>query len=185
MNLIHFSSQTPEWATPQDLFDKLNSDYHFTLDVAATAENAKCKKFFTAEDDGLQKDWSSDVCWMNPPYGRGIIKWIAKAHDAWRSGATVVCLLPSRTDTRWFHKYCVHGRVEFIAGRIKFGGSKCGAPFPSMLVHFDDTQCMFCENKRRDGKFAGSQICVPCYDILFQYSPSLALVRQMIGDSRP
>ena len=128
-----FSSATDMWATPQDLFDKLNAEHHFTLDVCAIAENAKCPRYYSPADDGLMQDWVG-VCWMNPPYGREIGRWVQKAYE---SKAKVVCLLPARTDTKWFHEYCVKGQITFLRGRLKFGGSKNSAPFPSMLVVFD------------------------------------------------
>ena len=130
-----FSSAKCEWSTPQDLFDKINEWYEFNLDVCALPENTKCKDYFTPEIDGLKQDWKG-VCWMNPPYGREIGKWIKKAYDESRKGCTVVCLLPARTDTRWFHDYCVKGEIEFIKGRLKFGGCKNNAPFPNMIVVF-------------------------------------------------
>lgn len=132
-----FSSATVEWATPQELFDNLDREFGFTLDVCATPENAKCHVYFTKADDGLSKGWGKNVCWMNPPYGRGISDWVRKAFVASQYGATVVCLLPSRTDTRWWHKYIVeHAEVRFVRGRLKFGGAKNPAPFPSAICIF-------------------------------------------------
>lgn len=133
MSSVHFSSATDLWATPQDFFDQLNAEFGFTLDVCATADNAKCAKFYTAADDGLAQPWHG-VCWMNPPYGREIGKWMAKALQASQQGATVVCLVPSRTDTRWWHDSAVKGEVRFIKGRLKFGSAKANAPFPSAVV---------------------------------------------------
>lgn len=133
---VLFSSKTDLWATPQDLFDRLNAQYNFELDVCASAENAKCSRYFTRDMDGLAQVWSGR-CWMNPPYGRGIGAWVEKAYRSSIRGATVVCLLPARTDTKWFHDYCLpHGKIEFIRGRLKFGGSTNAAPFPSMIVTF-------------------------------------------------
>lgn len=130
------TAATVEWGTPQDLFDQLNDEFKFTLDVCATPENAKCERFFTPEDDGLCQEWTGS-CWMNPPYGRGIDKWIRKAYESSEAeGCSVVCLLPVRTDTAWFHDYVCKGTVEFIRGRLKFGGCKNSAPFPSMLTIF-------------------------------------------------
>lgn len=136
-NDLMFSSKTDLWETPQDFFDKLNARFQFETDVCALPENAKCKRFFTPEMDGLKQEWTG-VCWMNPPYGRQIGKWIRKAYESARDNlATVVCLLPARTDTRWFHDYILpHAEVQFIKGRIKFGGAKENAPFPNMLVTF-------------------------------------------------
>lgn len=133
---LMFSSETDMWSTPQDLFDELNAKFHFVLDVCATKENAKCEKYFTKEQNGLLQNWGGyeGFKWMNPPYGREIGKWIKKASE---SGLTV-CLLPARTDTKWFHEYIYNCRAEihFIKGRLKFGGCKNSAPFPSMIVIF-------------------------------------------------
>jgi len=134
---VMFSSKTEEWETPQDIFDELNEIFKFTLDPCATDQNAKCDSYFTKEDDGLAQDWGGHRVFMNPPYGREIKKWIEKAHDeAEKPNTIVVCLLPSRTDTKWFHKWCVEGDIWFIEGRLKFGGAKNSAPFPSMVVIF-------------------------------------------------
>ena len=132
---VHFSSATDLWATPQAFFERLNARFGFTLDVCATPENAKCAAYFTTADDGLAQDWRG-TCWMNPPYGRAIGKWMRKAYESSLSGATVVCLVPARTDTRWWHDYAAKGEVEFIKGRLKFGGSRNSAPFPSAVVTF-------------------------------------------------
>ena len=132
---VHFSSASDLWSTPQDLFDKLHAAHHFTLDVCATADNAKCARYFTQADDGLAQVWEG-VCWMNPPYGRTIGLWMAKALHSSRSGATVVCLVPARTDTRWWHDYAMKGEIEFLRGRLKFGGHRNSAPFPSAIVTF-------------------------------------------------
>lgn len=131
-----FSSATEEWATPQDLFDYWDSVFHFNIDVCATPENAKCSKFFTKEGDALKQDWKDYICWMNPPYGKNIYQWVEKAYHSAKRGALVVCLLPARTDTRYFHDFCCKGYVVFLKGRLKFGGSKNPAPFPSMVVVF-------------------------------------------------
>ncbi len=132
---VHFSSATDMWSTPQDFFDHYNDIYNFTLDVCASPENAKCKHFFTEADDGLAQDWVGN-CWMNPPYGREIIHWVKKAYESSLEGATVVCLVPSRTDTKWWHEYVMKGQIEFIRGRLKFGDAKNSAPFPSVVVTF-------------------------------------------------
>ena len=136
MNIdLHFSSKTDDHSTPQWLFDKLNQQYKFELDVCASDKNHKCAIYFSKQDDGLTKAWSGSV-WMNPPYGRTIGSWVKKAYESSLTGATVVCLLPARTDTSWFHDYCLRGNVEFIRGRLKFNNAKNNAPFPSMLVVF-------------------------------------------------
>ena len=101
-------------------------------------ETAKCEKYFTPEIDGLKQDWSKDICWMNPPYGRAISRWIEKAYNEGLKGATVVCLIPSRTDTRYWHDYCMKAsEIKLIKGRLKFGNSKNSAPFPSAIVVFN------------------------------------------------
>lgn len=135
---VHFSSETDMWATPQDTFDKLNQEFDFNLDPCATPENAKCQEFFTKSQNGLEQDWSGKRVFMNPPYGRVIGDWVKKAAGG---GALVVCLLPARTDTKWFHNY-IYGKAEirFLKGRLKFGGSKNSAPFPSMVVIFRNEQ---------------------------------------------
>ena len=133
---VHFSSNTNEWYTPRDLFTKLNLEYNFTLDPCATPENALCSKYFTKDIDGLTQDWSKDIVFMNPPYGREIGKWIKKAYEESQKGAVVVCLIPSRTDTAYWHDYVMKGKITFIRGRLKFGGSKNPAPFPSAIVVF-------------------------------------------------
>lgn len=139
MNTVHFLSQTPEWETPQNLFDELNRVYHFTLDPCATPHNAKCAHFFTREQDGLSQTWDG-VVFLNPPYGRAIGKWMQKAYESSLKGTTVVCLVPARTDTRWFHTYCLQGSITFLRGRLKFGNARSSAPFPSMLVVFPGRQ---------------------------------------------
>lgn len=130
------SSKSAEWSTPQDFYDKLDQEFHFTLDPCATHENAKCKHHFTEEDDGLERCWYDNVVFMNPPYGRKISKWLEKAYMSSKHNTTVVCLVPSRTDTRWWHDYCMKGEIRFIKGRLKFGNSKNSAPFPSAVVIF-------------------------------------------------
>ena len=133
---VHYSSKTNEWSTPKAFFDKLNKEFNFTLDPCATSENAKCTKYFTVEDDGLKQDWSKDTVFMNPPYGREIKRWIKKAYEESQKGATIVCLIPSRTDTAYWHNY-IFGKaddIRFIKGRLKFGGSKNPAPFPSAII---------------------------------------------------
>lgn len=133
MTNVHFSSKTDLWSTPQDFYDKLNEEFDFTLDPCSTHDNHKTDKYFTIEDDGLKQDWSNDVVFMNPPYGRVIGDWMKKASE---SNTTVVRLVPARTDTRWWHDYVLgkNAEVRFIKGRLKFGGQKNSAPFPSAVV---------------------------------------------------
>lgn len=130
------TSKTNEWTTPQSLFDDLDSTYHFTLDPCSTDENAKCAKHYTVKENGLDRDWSNDIVFMNPPYGRQIGAWMKKAYESSLNGATVVCLIPSRTDTTYWHEYAMKGKITFLRGRVKFGDCKNSAPFPSAIVVF-------------------------------------------------
>lgn len=113
----------------------MNKEFHFNLDVCATKVNAKCEKYYTKKEDGLSQQWHGN-CWMNPPYGREIGKWMKKALEASKEGALVACLVPARTDTAWWHEYAMKGEIRFIRGRLKFGGSQNSAPFPSAVVIF-------------------------------------------------
>jgi len=130
-----FTCERTDWETPLDLFEALDREFGFELDVCAMPENAKCERYFTPEQDGLKQRWEG-VCWMNPPYGRGIRRWIRKAYEESLRGATVVCLIPARTDTSWWHDYCLKGEIRFLRGRLRFGGAKRNAPFPSAIVIF-------------------------------------------------
>lgn len=160
---VHFSSNTDNWSTPEDFFQKLDEEFGFDLDPCASHENHKCDQYFTKEDDGLSQDWSDHTVFMNPPYGEpenvcrpnckkktckerdhccteyvpGIIDWMKQAHTFAHAGAaTVVCLVPSRTDTKWWHENVIEPgyEVRFVKGRLKFGGCKNSAPFPSAVV---------------------------------------------------
>ena len=136
---LMFSSKTDQWATPQDFFDKLNEEFHFTLDPCADEFNHKCQKYFTEQQNGLLQDWANEIVFCNPPYGREIQNWVQKCFSEVRSGKCLcaVMLIPARTDTQWFHKYIYkQAEVRFIKGRLKFGDSKNSAPFPSMVVVF-------------------------------------------------
>lgn len=134
---VHFKSQRMDWATPRPLFKRIEARFGpFTLDVCANASNAKCKRFFSPAEDGLRQPWQG-VCWMNPPYGCAIKHWMAKAYSEACHGARVVCLVPARTDTAWWHDYASRGYVIFLKGRVSFLGGKHTAPFPSAVVVFD------------------------------------------------
>lgn len=126
-----------EYATPDYVFDLLNAEFHFDLDAAATAENAKCPMFLTRDQDALfMPDWPGERIFLNPPYTKGLGRWIQKAWEQSRRGKAVVCFVPARVDTRWFHKYCIPpAEVRFLDHRISFDG-KNKAPFPSMVVVF-------------------------------------------------
>jgi phage N-6-adenine-methyltransferase len=133
---VYFSHQSDEWETPAALFAELDREFHFTTDVAALPHNAKCDHFFTPGEDGLQQTWEG-VCWMNPPYGPAIKQWVKKARESARAGVTVVCLVPSRTDTLWWHDQVQdQAEVRFLRGRVKFGGVENSAPFPSAILVF-------------------------------------------------
>lgn len=128
-------NRTDVWATPQDLFNKLNTIFNFDLDVCALPENAKCERYFTPEIDGLLQQWIG-TCWINPPYGSEIKYWIAKAAEAAKQGHTVVALVPSRTDVGWWQEHCMNREIHYIKGRLKFGGCKHNAPFGCAVVVF-------------------------------------------------
>lgn len=136
---VLFSSNSDEWATPQDFFDRLNEEFHFNLDPCALPENAKCSKYFTPKSNGLSQNWGGYVTFCNPPYGRKIYEWVKKCYDESRKpDTTVVLLIPARTDTKYFHEFIYHKakEIRFIKGRLKFGDSNNSAPFPSMVVIF-------------------------------------------------
>ena len=134
-----FSSATDLWATPQDFFDNLNAEFHFTLDPCALPSNAKCSKYYTPDDDGLLQDWGGEIVFCNPPYGRAISSWVQKCYEeSKKPNTTVVALIPARTDTSYFHDFIYKKvkEIRFVRGRLKFGDSKNSAPFPSMIVIF-------------------------------------------------
>lgn len=136
---LMFSSKTDLWSTPQDFFDKLDSEFKFNLDPCSTHENAKCEKYFTIEDNGLIKSWEGYNVFCNPPYGRELKKWVKKAYEESKKENTkIVMLIPARTDTSYFHDYIYNKakEIRFVRGRLKFGQAKNSAPFPSMVVVF-------------------------------------------------
>lgn len=152
---IFTSSKSNEWETPQDLFDRLDATHHFTLDVAATDDNHKLPRYYTAQTDGLSHDWTGEVVFCNPPYGKEIGRWVEKCHnEAVNHGVKIVMLVPSRTDTKWFHRFLYKQEtnginIKFLQGRLRFinrtfpswrpdGNFKVSpANFPSMLVYFN------------------------------------------------
>lgn len=138
-----FSSKNNEWGTPRHFFEKLVDMFgEFTLDPCATEESAKANKYYTKEDDGLAQDWSNELVFMNPPYNRYVGLWMEKAVDSSFRGATVVCLVYARTDTKWWHDYVMpHAdRVYFVRGRLKFVGADNSAPAPSTVIVFRPTR---------------------------------------------
>jgi site-specific DNA-methyltransferase (adenine-specific) len=136
VDAVLFSAKTNEWATPQAFFDRLDAEFHFTLDPCATAENAKCISFHTKSDDGLSLPWPGRV-FVNPPYGRAVGLWVSKSYWESQTGSTIVMLIPSRTDTRYWHDYVMKAsEIRFVRGRLRFGGAKNSAPFPSAVIVF-------------------------------------------------
>jgi phage N-6-adenine-methyltransferase len=154
-NALMFSKASDEWSTPQDFWNLLDAEFYFALDAAASAENAKVGGFFSIDDDALVKDWFAEchgyrtvAVWLNPPYSK-CREFIGKAATEGRKGCTVVCLVPSRTDTRWFHEHVWNVatnsprpgvEVRFVKGRLRFGGGKDSAPFPSVVIIFRPVQ---------------------------------------------
>ena len=134
------SSNDMTWATPQKWFEYLNLEFGFTLDPCCEHQTAKCKRHFTPEEDGLAQSWQEERVFMNPPYGRHISKWMRKAYEEARDyGALVVCFVPARVDTEWWHRYAAKGEVRFPKGRVKFEGGKGAgdsAPFPVAIIVF-------------------------------------------------
>jgi phage N-6-adenine-methyltransferase len=141
-------STTYLWETPPKLFAELDKEFHFTLDVCALATNTKCINFYSPLEDGLKQEWAG-TCWMNPPYGRAISKWVQKASKAAQAGATVVGLLPARTDTRWWHSFVLNASdIRFLPGRLRFSNAPNSAPFPNAIVIWTPT-----ERKAYSGQF--------------------------------
>ncbi len=134
------SSVKHDWETPPDLFDALNREFGFTVDVCADPKNAKCQRYFTIHDNGLAQPWAAlpggAVCWMNPPYGPDLPRWMQKAHMEASLGATVVCLVPARTHTKWFHRLCRKAEVRFLRGRLRYVDTAGEAPFAQLIIIF-------------------------------------------------
>jgi len=131
-----FNRSKVDYETPPEVFNPLQKEFGITFDVCATPKNAKCQQFFTVSDNALEKDWNG-VCWMNPPFGREMKKWVIKAWTESQKGVTVICLLPARTNTNWWHDYCMKGEVRFIRGEVKFVGCKNGLWLPMAIVIFN------------------------------------------------
>ena len=152
-----FSSKSLEWATPRHFFRKLNEEFNFDLDPCAQSHNAVCSKFFTPEDDGLIQDWKGHSAFVNPPYGRAIGGWVKKSYEeGCKHGTTVVMLIPSRTDTKYWHDYVMRAdEIRFVKGRLKFGGGNNSAPFPSAVVVFRNEHGNAVENPPKLGIIRG------------------------------
>jgi len=137
---VGFSSEKDDWETPQDFYDELDKVYKFTLDPCASYVTTKCEDFYTEAENGLEQSWEGHSVFMNPPYGREIKNWIQKAYEeSCKANTKVVCLIPARTDTKYWHEYCMRAdRIYFVKGRLKFSGAKNACPFPSAVVVFGE-----------------------------------------------
>ena len=137
-----FKSKGNELGTPHEFFERLDDEFHFTLDPCASPSNHKCENYFTEEVNGLEQDWSNDVVWMNPPFGNNLKDWVKKAYNEAQNGAVVVSLIPVRSNTNWWHSYCMKAKeIRLIRGRIKFIANNGepyshGLPYPLALVIF-------------------------------------------------
>jgi len=184
---LMFSSKTDLWSTPQDLFDKLNEEFQFQMDVCATHDNHKCDRYMTPEEDALSDNmephWIGKL-WMNPPYGREISRWVKRAYESSiKYKATIVCLVPARTDTSWWHDYCIKGKVRFIRGRLKFNGHKNSAPFPSAIVIFSPNPP---EGPPMPSELSLEQRAAKRYSTLYcdaDTAPNLCMAIEMLRDA--
>lgn len=130
-----FTSTRPDWETPRDVFAHFDERFRFTLDVCASPANTKCSRFFSVEEDGLAQSWAGERCWCNPPYGSEIFEWMLKASTEGTRAPIIACLVPARTDTRWWHWHVAgKAKVIFLRGRVRFVGGKGRAPFPSAVA---------------------------------------------------
>ena len=137
MNTSLFKSGKEDWETPQGLFNELNREFGFTLDPCAAHTTAKCVKYYTASENGLAQDWTGEIVFCNPPYGKKQDAWVRKCCEHGASGGVAVMLLPARTDTARFHDFILgKAEIRFLRGRLKFGEAANPAPFPSMIVIF-------------------------------------------------
>lgn len=137
MQKVMFSSQRGDYVTPDDLYSILEKEFHPTLDVCADQES-KCLYSFPGTM-GLSESWEGHTCWMNPPYGRAITRWVHKAQmEMILHKVLTVALLPARTDTNWFWDYVLPlTEIRLIKGRITFKGMEHGAPFPSLIAIYN------------------------------------------------
>lgn len=150
---LMFSKASDEWGTPLDFFRSLDAEFEFDADMAASSLNNLKANYWGLDHvlperrNALVFRWPA-ICWLNPPYSR-CREFVAKAAEEASKGSTVVCLVPSRTDTRWWHEYVwdrekhqprAGVEVRFVKGRLKFGGAENGAPFPSVVIIFRGTR---------------------------------------------
>lgn len=133
-NKEKFQSGSEEYETPTSIFEPLDEEFGFTLDVSATNENSKCERYFDKEIDALQQDWGEEICWMNPPYGNKLQKFVRKANAESKNGCTVVGLIPVKSNTVWWHDCVIENEIRFIKGRPKFNNMDEGYPFPLAIV---------------------------------------------------
>lgn len=139
-----FESAKQNWTTPAWLFDLMDREFNFTFDLAADDDNHLCQNYYTEKDNSLIKDWSNKISWLNPPYGgsrdNSLKIWVKKAFDESRKTNTEVTLLiPARTNTNWWHEYCMKADIIiFLKGRPKFGDATHGLPQPLAILHFSN-----------------------------------------------
>jgi len=165
---VHFSSEDTEWETPDWLYSRLDGMFHFDVDLCATQINKKCPNFISPQDDSFRQEWKG-TCWLNPPYGRGVDKWIKKAvSSAVNEEATVVALLPARTETKWFQHVWTAPFIVFLAGRLQFKGAPAVAPFPSCLA-------IFSRNLPPDLNISDLALIGNVVHTLWRYEPAWAL----------
>jgi phage N-6-adenine-methyltransferase len=159
-----FSSKKQDYGTPKQLFDELDKEFHFNLDVCANEINHKCDNYFTEEINGLKQEWNG-TCWMNPPYD-SCYEWIEKAYIESLKGSTIVALIPARTDTKYYHKFIKNAsEVRFLDGRVKFEGAEGTAPFPSMVVVFEDNNKHIAEHVDYRGRHK-ERLTKPIYHMI-------------------
>ncbi len=133
-NKEKFKSGSEEYETPINIFEPLNKEFGFTLDVSASDKNKKCDNYFDKNIDALKQDWIGEICWMNPPYGNKLQKFVRKAYSESKKGCVIVGLIPAKTNTVWWHECINSEEVRFIKGRPKFNDMKYGYPFPLAIV---------------------------------------------------
>lgn len=131
-------SKSQSWATPWWLFDELDYEFGFTVDAAASRENCKLDRYWTEETNGLEKDWSGERVFVNPPFAVADLRqWVEKAYEETRKeNTTVVMIVPVKSDQDWWHKYGVKSEVRFVRGRVTFQNAKGTYPGPVAVLVF-------------------------------------------------
>ena len=133
------SSNNMNWETPDWLFDALDKEFEFTVDVCADEKNKKCKRFYSEDNSCLDKNWEDERCFMNPPYGRNLPKFMEKAYNESKKGATVVCVVPVRPESKWWQNYAMKAEIRYFRQRLKFtltGKRSDVAPFATAIIVF-------------------------------------------------